>query len=429
MTTTSIASTATSVPSAMDSPKVGMPVTIITGFLGSGKTTLLNHILTNQQGVKTAVLVNEFGEIGIDNELIINSGSDDSMIELSNGCICCTINNDLLDAVFRVLERPEKVDYLVVETTGLADPLPVALTFLGTELRDLTRVDSIVTVVDAANFSVDLFNGEVAHNQLLYGDVILLNKTDLVEEADLDLLEVKIRDIKKDARILRTRNAEVPLPLVLSVGLFQSDDYFDAAGGVQVHGKTSDSSHKHDAHAHDHKHNDQGHKHDDHKHDDHGHSAHDHSHDDHGHDHSHDDHSNCDHDHGKCEHDHGHGHDHGHDHDHGGNPDQLMIEGFTSLSFQSDRPFEIRKFQYFLDNQISSNVFRAKGILWFDESQKRHVFHLSGKRFTLDDTEWTGPKKNQLVLIGQNMDHDKLRSQINHCLTTDKSSAGKGFGR
>jgi G3E family GTPase len=420
MTTTSIASTATSAASAMDTPKVGMPVTIITGFLGSGKTTLLNHILTNQQGVKTAVLVNEFGEIGIDNELIINSGSDDSMIELSNGCICCTINNDLLDAVFRVLERPEKVDYLVVETTGLADPLPVALTFLGTELRDLTRVDSIVTVVDAANFSVDLFNGEVAHNQLLYGDVILLNKTDLVEEADLDLLEVKIRDIKKDARILRTRNAEVPLPLVLSVGLFQSDDYFDAAGGVQVHGKKADTSHTHDGH----KHDDHGHKHDDHghTHDDHGHEAHDHAHDDH---------SNCDHDHGKCEHDHDHGHDHGHDHDHdhGGNPDQLMIEGFTSLSFQSDRPFEIRKFQYFLDNQISSNVFRAKGILWFDESQKRHVFHLSGKRFTLDDTEWKGPKKTQLVLIGQNMDHDKLRSQIHNCLTTDKSSAGKGFGR
>lgn len=403
MTTRSIASTATSTatatPSAMDTLKVGMPVTIITGFLGSGKTTLLNHILTNQQGLKTAVLVNEFGEIGIDNELIVNSGSDDSMIELSNGCICCTINNDLLDAVFRVLERPDKVDYLVVETTGLADPLPVALTFLGTELRDLTRVDSIVTLVDAENFSVDLFNGEVAHNQLLYGDVILLNKTDLVEETDLDLLEVKIRDIKKDARILRTRNAEVPLPLVLSVGLFESDQYFDGEAGAKGH---------------DHKHS-HGHSHDDHKHGD----------PDHAHDHS-----SCDHDHGHCDHDHGdaHNHDH-HNHDHGDNPDRLSIEGFTSLSFQSDRPFEIRKFQYFLDNQMPANVFRAKGILWFEESQKRHVFHLSGKRFTIDDTDWAGPQKTQLVLIGQNLDHDKLRSQIQNCLTTDKTSAGKGFGR
>ena len=109
--------------SLLDAPKYGLPVTIITGFLGSGKTTLLNHILQNQQGIKTAVLVNEFGEIGIDNDLIISA--DETMVELSNGCICCTINNDLVDAIYNVLEREEKVDYLVVETTGIADPLPL----------------------------------------------------------------------------------------------------------------------------------------------------------------------------------------------------------------------------------------------------------------------------------------------------------------
>ncbi|MEY3222396.1 MAG: hypothetical protein RLZZ203_1252, partial [Cyanobacteriota bacterium] len=140
-------STVNSESQAMAATKKSLPVTIITGFLGSGKTTLLNHILTNQQGVKTAVLVNEFGEIGIDNELVVST--QDNMVELSNGCICCTINNDLVDAVYKVLEREEKLDYLVVETTGLADPLPVAMTFLGSELRDLTRLDSIITVVDA----------------------------------------------------------------------------------------------------------------------------------------------------------------------------------------------------------------------------------------------------------------------------------------
>lgn len=355
---------------AMESSKHGLPVTIITGFLGSGKTTLLNHILTNQEGLKTAVLVNEFGEIGIDNELLITTGDD--MVELNNGCVCCTINNDLVNAVYKVLERSEKVDYLVVETTGLADPLPVALTFLGTDLRDLTRLDSIVTLVDAENFSLDLFNSEAAQSQISYGDIILLNKTDLVDEADLDVLEVRIRDLKEGARIQRTVRGQVPLPLILSVGLFESDKYFESAGDKHDHNSDhTDSSHDHGHHDHDH---------------------HDHVHHDH---HSH----------------------------------HLENDGFTSISFQSDRPLAIRKFQYFLDNQLPLNVFRAKGILWFDESPKRHIFHLSGKRFSLDDDEWKGTPKNQLVLIGQNLDHDKLRSQLENCVCAPSANRGKGFGK
>jgi G3E family GTPase len=139
-------------------------------------------------------------------------------------------------------------------------------------------------------------------------------------------------------------------------------------------------------------------------------------------DHDHHDHANCDHDHGHCEHD--HEHHHGHEHHHS---DHLAIDGFTSLSFQSDRPFAIRKFQYFLDNQLPESIFRAKGILWFDESPKRHIFHLSGKRFSLDDDEWKGNPSNQLVLIGQNLDHDALRQQLNHCLCTPSSNRGQGF--
>jgi G3E family GTPase len=387
-------------PSPMDDAKKGLPVTIITGFLGSGKTTLLNHILSNQDGIKTAVLVNEFGEIGIDNELLITTeNSDENMVELSNGCICCTINNDLMEAVYRVLERSDKIDYLVVETTGLADPLPVALTFLGTELRDLTRLDSIVTLVDAENYSMDLFNSEAAHNQILYGDIILLNKTDLVDEADLDALELKIRDIKEGARILRTTQSQVPLPLVLSVGLFESDKYFKP-------------EEKHADHAHDH-----------HDHEAHDHTGHDHEANDHaGHDsEDHADHSACDHDHGHCEHD--------HDHDHHHHSNHLEVDGFTSLSFQSDRPFSIKKFQQFLDNKLPASVFRAKGILWFDESPKRHVFHLSGKRFSLDDTEWTSDPKNQLVLIGQDLNHEQLKAQIEACLCIPSTNRGRGFGK
>ena len=195
-----------------------LPVTIITGFLGSGKTTLLNHILASQHGLKIAVIVNEIGEIGIDGELVVSAG--DGMMELSNGCICCSINNDLVDSIFQVLERREPVDYLIIETPGLADPLPIILTFLRSEFRNRVRVDSVITVADAENFSLDLFDSLVAYNQFRYADVVLLNKCDLAKDHVLGAIEAKIREIKADARIIRTTRSEVSLPLILSVGLF-----------------------------------------------------------------------------------------------------------------------------------------------------------------------------------------------------------------
>lgn len=283
-------------------PKRGLPVTIITGFLGSGKTTLLNHILTNNQDLKVVILVNEFGDIDIDSQLLISV--EENMVSLSNGCICCTINDDLMDTVFQILESDKKIDYLIVETTGVAATLPIILTFLSPELRDLIRLDSVLTLIDADNFTSEHFDSDAALKQIIYGDIFILNKVDLVSETKIKQLEEDILCIKNRANILCSQYGKVPLPLILDINSHNSNNY-----------SLEKSKQK--------------------------------------------------------QHHHHHNHDHDHDHHHS---HHLEIDGFISISFECDRPFNVDKFQNFITDNIMSQVYRAKGILWFAESQLKHIF-------------------------------------------------------
>ena len=200
-----------------------IPVTVLTGFLGSGKTTLLNRILSERHGRKLAVIENEFGEVGVDNHLVIQS--DEELFEMNNGCICCSVRGDLIRILGRLLKRKDKLDGILIETTGLANPGPVAQTFFtDDEMRAHFRLDAIVTVVDAKHVVTHLDSNDESVKQLAFADVILLNKTDLVPAADLDLLERRIRSINAVAAIHRTRDCDVPLAKVLDVGGFNLEE-------------------------------------------------------------------------------------------------------------------------------------------------------------------------------------------------------------
>ncbi|HEV7253323.1 MAG TPA: GTP-binding protein [Mesorhizobium sp.] len=356
-----------------------IPVTVLTGYLGAGKTTLLNRILSENHGKRYAVIVNEFGEIGIDNDLIVES--DEEIYEMNNGCVCCTVRGDLVRVVEGLMRRPGRFDAIVVETTGLADPAPVAQTFfMDEDVRNKTRLDAVVALVDAKHLPLRLKDAPEAEDQIAFADVVVLNKTDLVSPEELEKVERTVRAINPTARIVRATHSNVPVESVLDQGAFDLKRVLE---------NDPDFLHAEEHHHHDH---------------------------DHGHDHA------CGPD---CNHDHHHGHDHhhhdhhGHDHHHG---EASPIHDVTvkSISLRGGE-MDPKKFFPWIEKVTLAdgpNILRLKGIIAFKDDPDRFVIQ-GVHMITEGDHQrpWRDGEthESRLVFIGRELDSEKLKRSFEAC--------------
>jgi len=356
-----------------------IPVTVLTGYLGAGKTTLLNRILSEPHGKKYAVIVNEFGEAGIDGDLVV--GADEEIFEMNNGCICCTVRGDLIRIISGLMKRARNFDGILIETTGLADPGPVAQTFFAdADVASKAKLDSIVTVVDAKNLPQRLKDSNEAEEQIAFADVILLNKTDLVSAEELKKVEHAIRHINSFAKIIHTERCKVPLDQVLGLGSFDLNEILkhepDFLGAKEEH-------HHH------------GHEH-------HGHHHHDED--------CHDEH--CD----NPEHHHEHGHDH-HHHEHDHQHDSTI----TSISLTSDKPINIDKFEAWMGDLRANqgpDLLRYKGILDVAGSGQRLAIqgvHMMMEGSNLSPWKENAKRQSRLVFIGRKLDEKTLRDGFKNC--------------
>jgi G3E family GTPase len=336
-----------------------IPVTVLTGYLGAGKTTLLNRILSEPHGRKFAVIVNEFGEIGIDNDLVV--GADEEVFEMNNGCICCTVRGDLVRIIDGLMRRKGKFDAIIVETTGLADPAPVAQTFFVDEgVGRRAKLDAVVTVADAKWLKDRLKDAPEAKNQIAFADVIIINKTDLVSAPELDEVEGRIRAINPYAKLHKTQRCAVPLAEVLGRNAFDLDRILD------IEPEFLEVEHHHHDHDHDH-------------------------------------------------------HDHAHAH-HDGGLKHYHDEEMQSLSLKIEAPLDPDKFFPWVQTLVQEegpNILRCKGILSFKNDPKRFVFQ--GVHMILDgdhQREWKSdePRSSRIVFIGRKLPEESIRTGFESCL-------------
>ncbi len=398
-----------------------IPITLLTGYLGAGKTTLMNHILSNQQGYKVAVIVNDIGEVNIDSSLIQKGGmvqeEDSSLVPLTNGCICCTLKVDLMKQIAE-LAQSGKFDYILIEASGICEPLPIVQTISmmdgsvpGSEIPPIVRLDCVVTVVDALRL-VDEFGGgeklmgdvdeedieNLLIQQIEFCSTIVINKVDEVSKEDLAKVKAVVRALQPKAKIIEANYADVDLKDVLDTKQFDFEKTFESAGWINEFEKDADEHDDHDEHDH-------------------------HDHHDHGH-----------HDH------HDHGHHHHHDHDHG----EAEEYGIGSFVYYRRKPFDMVKLRDWLNNSFPDNVIRCKGIIWIDcDNDMSFVLEQAGKQIQMSENgRWfaSAPKKQleqfvkddpsimdnwdekvgdrmiKLVFIGRDLNKDKISSELDDLL-------------